>query len=139
MLKKTIDKFDGEYSFLSNFYPCHLTYNGLSFLNSEAAYQGQKCLSRTFEFCKLNPSEAKRLGRRVAIRDDWEKVKGDIMYEICKAKFTQNPELANRLVDTGDAMLIEGNTWGDKVWGVCDGGGQNLLGKILMQIRGEFR
>lgn len=58
--------------------------------------------------------------------------------EICKAKFSQNPDLADKLVATKDAELIEGNTWGDRIWGVCDGIGENRLGKILMRVRAEM-
>ena len=61
------------------------------------------------------------------------------MYSICRAKFTQNPDLLKKLLDTGDAELVEGNTWGDKVWGVCNDEGENRLGKILMRIRSEIR
>ena len=66
-------------------------------------------------------------------------MKYDVMYQVCKAKFLQNPDLARKLVETGDAELVEGNTWGDKVWGVCDGVGENNLGKTLMRIRDELQ
>lgn len=61
------------------------------------------------------------------------------MYEVCRAKFLQNPDLADKLVATGDAELIEGNTWGDTVWGVCNGSGENRLGEILMRVRSEIQ
>lgn len=136
-MNKVIDVFRDKNFFLSNFYTAPVYYQGLWFENSEAAFQSAKCPERMEEFCGLNPSEAKKLGRKMHLRDDWEEVKEDVMYDVCKAKFTQNPDLALRLIHTGDAELIEGNTWGDKVWGVCDGVGQNLLGKILMRIRDE--
>ena len=63
----------------------------------------------------------------------------DIMYNICKAKFTQNETLKTKLLKTGDAMLIEGNTWGDRIWGQVNGVGENNLGKILMRIREELK
>ena len=91
------------------------------------------------EFLSLSPSDAKRLGRRVRLRNDWEDVKDKVMYDICIAKFMQNKNLAQLLIETGDATLIEGNTWGDRVWGVCDGVGENRLGKILMQIRAKMK
>lgn len=108
----SISEFRGEYYFLSNFYSAPVTYNGMCFENNEAAFQAAKCPERMTEFCRLNPSEAKRLGRRVKLRGDWEAVKDSVMYEICKAKFSQNPDLADQLVATKDAELIEGNTWG---------------------------
>lgn len=98
-----------------------------------------KCPSRANEFYLLNPSEAKRLGRRVKLRDDWEEVKELVMYEICYHKFNQNPDIKRMLLNTGDAELIEGNTWGDCIWGVCNGVGNNLLGKILMRVRNELK
>ena len=106
----SISEFRGEYYFLSNFYSAPVTYNGMCFENNEAAFQAAKCPERMTEFCRLNPSEAKRLGRRVKLRGDWEAVKDTVMYEICKAKFSQNPDLADKLVATKDAELIEGNT-----------------------------
>lgn len=88
----SISEFRGEYYFLSNFYSAPVTYNGMCFENNEAAFQAAKCPERMTEFCRLNPSEAKRLGRRVKLRGDWEAVKDTVMYEICKAKFSQNPD-----------------------------------------------
>lgn len=135
----TISNFRGRYYFLSNFYPAPIKYGNHTFLNNEAAFQAMKCPSRANEFYLLDPSEAKRLGRRVKLREDWEEVKELIMYEICYHKFTQNPDIRKMLLDTDDAELIEGNTWGDKIWGVCNGVGENRLGKILMRIRDELK
>ncbi|NWN81082.1 NADAR family protein, partial [Bacillus sp. (in: firmicutes)] len=47
--------------------------------------------------------------------------------------------LKNKLLQTGESILIEGNTWGDKIWGVCNGVGENKLGKILMKVRNELK
>jgi len=88
---------------------------------------------------KLNPSEAKRLGRRVRLRSDWEQVKYDVMLDVVRAKFNQHPDLAQKLLATGDEELVEGNDWGDTYWGVCNGRGKNMLGKILMRVRAELR
>jgi ribA/ribD-fused uncharacterized protein len=88
---------------------------------------------------KLNPSEAKKLGRRVNLRKDWEAVKVKIMEELVRAKFTQNPDLVDKLLATGDAHLEEGNTWGDRIWGTVNDSGANRLGIILMQIRAEIK
>ena len=83
----------------------------------------------------MPPNEAKALRRKVKLRSDWEEIKNDMMYEICLNKFEQNPDLAEKLKATGDAILIEGNTWGDKCWGQVNGEGENRLGKILMRVR----
>lgn len=132
-----INSFKGKYYFLSNFYEAPVTYDGITYQNNEAAFQAQKtlCNNEKIEFSKLNPSEAKRKGRKVTLRPDWEQIKETRMLEICKAKFNQNSDLCDMLIATGNTHLEEGNTWGDKVWGTVDGIGQNRLGKILMDVR----
>ena len=137
-MSNKISEFKGDYFFLSNFFCAPISYSGLTFTNNEAAFQSAKCPERMAEFCNLNPSEAKKLGRQVPLRPDWEDIKDKVMYDVCFAKFAQNPYLAECLRYTGSAELIEGNTWGDRVWGVCNGIGENRLGKILMQIRKEL-
>ena len=134
-----INNFKGKYYFLSNFYEAPVTWNGLTYLNNEAAFQSAKTFYDRERFTNLDPSSAKRLGRRVQLRDDWEDVKNDVMYEICKAKFSQNAELKKKLLETGNKHLEEGNSWGDKIWGTVNGVGENRLGKILMKIREELR
>lgn len=74
MVINKIERFDGNYSFLSNFYEVPLVYKGLRYLNSESAYQGQKDPSRAEEFVDLEAMKSKRLGRKVTIRDDWDSV-----------------------------------------------------------------
>ena len=138
-----IDRFDGEYNFLSNFYECDVVYDGIAYRNSEAAFQAQKTLDMGLreQFGFLNPSEAKKLGRKVFLREDWDEVKDRVMLEICLAKFSQNEDLKKKLLATGDAELVEGNWWHDNCWGnctceKCNGvPGENRLWKILMQIR----
>ncbi len=136
-----IDKFRGKYYFLSNFYNSPVTYLGLTYLNNEAAFHAQKTNNHfdKISFTCLNPSDAKKLGRRINLRADWEEVKRDIMFDICLAKFSQNENLKNILLETGNEYLEEGNTWGDKYWGVCEGEGLNHLGKILMEVREILR
>lgn len=139
----TIDSFRGKYYFLSNFFPAEVTYNGLTYQNNEAAFQAQKTYSKEerIEFTTLEPRDAKRRGRRVRLRRDWEQVKDRIMEEIVRAKFSQNEELKEQLLETGDAQLVEGNRWNDRYWGVDirSGVGENHLGKILMKVRSELR
>lgn len=139
----TIDSFRGKYYFLSNFFPAEVTYSGLTYQNNEAAFQAQKTYSKEerIEFTTLEPRDAKRRGRRVRLRRDWEQVKDRIMEEIVRAKFSQNEELKEQLLATGDAQLVEGNRWNDRYWGVDirSGVGENHLGKILMKVRSELR
>ena len=138
-----IDSFRGKYYFLSNFFPAEVTYNGLTYQNNAAAFQAQKTYSKEerIEFTTLEPKDAKRRGRRVRLRRDWEQVKDRIMEEIVRAKFSQNKELKEQLLATGDAQLVEGNRWNDRYWGVDirSGVGENHLGKILMKVRSELR
>lgn len=136
-----IDLFRGKYNFLSNFYEAPVEVYGLKYLNSEAAFQAQKTLNFAMKqkFTTMNPTEAKRMGKMVILRDDWEDVKVQIMEDVVRAKFSQNPELAQKLIETGDVYLEEGNTWGDRTWGTVNGSGSNLLGQILMKIRDELQ
>ena len=137
-----ISSFRDEYFFLSNFYPVEIKLDGIVYPNAEAAFQAQKTLDveerRKFSMLK-NPVQAKRLGRKVKLRDDWEEVKLDIMTEIVSQKFLQHPHLIEMLLQTGDEELVEGNKWGDRFWGVCKGKGKNHLGKILMKIRDAYK
>lgn len=136
-----INEFRGKYYFLSNFYEAPVTWEGVTYRNNEAAFQSAKVISDEDRklFSTLDPSSAKKLGRHVKLRADWEEVKDNIMYEICLAKFSQNKELNKKLLATGDKHLEEGNTWNDKIWGTVNGVGENRLGKILMRIREELR
>ncbi|MGN1415711.1 MAG: NADAR family protein [Oscillospiraceae bacterium] len=135
-----IDLFRGQYFFLSNFFEAPIIYDDIIYGSSEAAFQAQKTLdiSQRELFTELTPLKAKKRGEQLSLRSDWEKVKLDIMYEICKAKFTQHEELRQLLISTCGEMLIEGNDWGDTFWGVSGGIGENHLGKILMRIRDEI-
>lgn len=136
-----INNFRGKYYFLSNFYSSNVEYEGLTYLNNESAFQSAKLkeVKDREEFCSLDPSTAKRKGRHVKLRDDWEEVKYNIMHDIVYAKFSQNLDLKKKLLATEGEYLEEGNTWGDKIWGTVNGIGENNLGKILMQVREELR
>ena len=91
-------QFRNEYHFLSNFYECPITYEGLTYQNTEAAFQAAKCIgddiSLRNEFVNLTGGEAKRKGRHAPLRTDWETVKLNIMKAIVSAKFKQNPTFA---------------------------------------------
>lgn len=136
-----IDKFTGDYFFLSNYYRVSFDVDGITYLNSEAAFHAYKSTNIGVRkvFGNLSPSIAKHFGRQIELRPDWEDIKLDIMRKVVDAKFSQNPNLRTALLRTGDAMLVEGNTWGDKFWGVCDGTGENHLGQILMELRDQYR
>jgi ribA/ribD-fused uncharacterized protein len=138
---KKIDSFENEFAFLSNFYPSKICYEGIEYPTVEHAFQAAK----TFDFeqrvaiaAAPTPGKAKRMGRRVSLRQDWEEVKDSIMEELVRRKF-KDKHLALLLWSTGEKELIEGNWWNDTYWGVCNGVGRNQLGKTLMKIREEIK
>jgi hypothetical protein len=137
-----IDRFAGPYRFLSNFYPATVVFEGLTYPDVEHAYQSAKTLDMT-ERRRIaalpTPAEAKHAGEALKYRDDWPRIKYQVMLTCVRDKFTRNPALRAELRATGNAYLEEGNTWHDQIWGVYQGQGTNWLGKILMQVRGELR
>lgn len=143
-----INVFDGDYAWLSNFAYSPFECDGWWYPTVEHYFQAAKTLDIQ-EYKSIvaaaTPGQAKRLGRRITLRPDWEKVKDQIMLDAVRLKFTQNDDLRAALLATGDEYLEEGNWWGDRYWGVyyanenADGIGQNKLGQILMQVREEMR
>lgn len=136
-----ITHFRGEYRWLSNFWPVTVTLEGMDFPSVEAAYQAAKTLDlevRAQIAALSRPGEAKRMGRKLNIRDGWDGMKLQVMEDLLRQKFA-DPELRQKLLATGDAHVEERNTWDDRFWGVCDGEGENHLGRLLMLIRDELR
>ena len=139
--------FRGEYQFLSNFYPSRIVFGDLIFDNVEAAFQAAKCQNYTdrLMFQGLTGAEAKKLGRRVNLRSDWEQAKIPIMTELVRQKFGGDPALLDKLIATGDAILVEENMWHDNFYGDCVCTrcrripGQNKLGLILMEVRRQIQ
>lgn len=131
--------FEGVHGFLSNFAESKIELSGHSFQNGEAAFQSFKDLSRMSEFATIRPNQAKRLGRQVNLRADWEQIKDSVMYDVVLAKFSQNDDLKTKLLATNERLLVEGNWWKDKIWGVAEGKGDNRLGEILMRVRKELK
>lgn len=136
-----------DYGCFSNFHSCNVVYDGITYKNSEAAWQAQKTLdvSKRVEFSQLTGAQAKKLGRKTELRSDWEDVKYVLMIDVLRAKFFDNEDLKNILLSTGDAVLIEDTTgWHDNEWGNCNCPkcqniqGKNLLGKALMEVRHEL-
>lgn len=143
-----ITSFTDEYRWLSNFWNAPIKiavaeHGGIivTAATNEHIYQAMKCKYYT-DFAMIlrlpTPGRAKRAGKFIPLREDWEAIKENTMYQINSAKYAQHHDLAQRLLATGDQELIEGNTWGDHYWGVCNGKGANRLGKILMRIRKEL-
>jgi ribA/ribD-fused uncharacterized protein len=138
-LKTVINKFDGEYSFLSNFFPNDLPWN-----TNEHFYQAMKAKDikdTTDIFDSITPNIAKKRGRKAELKDNWNEIKDHVMIVGLWIKFSNNAELRNKLLATGNAELIEENYWHDNYWGNCTCSkcenikGENKLGKLLMIIR----
>lgn len=136
-----ITSFSGEYRWLSNFWYAGVSAFGRIFPTVEHAYQACKSMEpvdwQKIAWCKT-PGDAKRAGRTLKIREDWDQIKLFVMEELLIQKF-QHPHLRQLLLDTGDQEIVEGNTWGDTFWGVCNGVGENHLGKLIMKIRTMIR
>lgn len=136
-----INDFRGKYRWLSNFHLCDIEFEGIIYPSTEHAYQAAKTLDieERKSFLGLTCKEAKKKGMQVKLRDNWDNIKFDIMYQLNKQKYYKYKELAHLLLDTKDEELVEQNTWNDTFYGVCNGIGQNNLGKILMNIRTELQ
>jgi ribA/ribD-fused uncharacterized protein len=133
--------FFGDYRFLSNYHQCPVYFEGLLYPSTENAYMAAKTLdiNQRREFQTIDPKEAKKLGRKISLRADWEDVKFDVMLSVCFDKFWRNKTIRKKLIDTGSAHLEETNHWGDTIWGTNESReGQNNLGLILMDIRSLF-
>jgi ribA/ribD-fused uncharacterized protein len=137
-----IDRFDGKYRFLSNFSPAQVEFEGLTYPSVEHAYQSAKTteleIRKHFADSQISAGFAKKMGKCIELRPDWNEVKDSVMETLLRKKFNP-PNLRTMLLSTGSESLVEGNTWGDTYWGVCRGVGQNKLGILLEKIREELR
>lgn len=131
-----IEEFQGQYRWLSNFWPAPVELDGVTYPSVEHAYQASKTYPEHRElFHTCTAGQAKRLGRQVEMRPEFQDKKVHIMDQLIKQKFAFGTELAECLLDTGNAYIMEGNHWGDTFWGVCHGKGQNFLGRLIMDQR----
>ena len=133
-----IGPFSGEYRWLSNFYPSPFVYGSARYPTAEHYYQAAKATTNEDWHRVMdtgNPGDAKRAGRAIVARAEWEQVKKQVMLAAVLAKFSQNPALGTMLVATGTQHLEEVNTWNDCYWGTVNGRGENWLGRILMMVR----
>ena len=133
-----ITSFRGQNAFLSNFYMIPITWSGEEYPSLEHAYQAIKVEGeeeRERIRTARTPGEAKRIARTCLVNSSWHEVKRSIMHQLVFHKFNSHKYLKERLLATGNAELIEENNWNDTYWGVCNGVGENELGKILMAVR----
>lgn len=136
-----IDWFRDAYGWLSNFHPSTFVFNGKKYPTVEHAFQASKTKEEDLaEMIRTStsPGAAKRMGKIVPLREDWDDVKFSLMRELIHLKF-ENPILRTLLIQTGDAKIVEANTWGDKIWGTFKGEGENMLGVILMEEREKVK
>lgn len=145
-IKTKINKFDGRYAALSNFYDSMICHEYIFYPTVEHYFQAMKSTDlkiRKWIADAPTPGEAKRRGRAIQLRPDWEEVKEQVMLDGLRLKF-KIPALREELLSTQSAELIEGNTWHDNTWGNCscdkckDIEGKNMLGKLLMKVRSEL-
>ncbi len=136
-----IISFTGANSFLSNFYPCEVAFEGKIYKSSEHAYMASKTEDlniREYIAAQSTPGQAKKIGRSIPLRENWNDVRVHYMRTILKSKFSDQV-LYEKLLSTSPHELIEGNTWGDTFWGQCPiDNGKNMLGKLLMELREDI-
>lgn len=134
--------FQGEFRWLSNFWPCVIYHDGVYYPSTENAYQALKFEhpSKRRLIATLDPGQAKRYARsNFTPSPEWLANRVRLMKFVLKKKFERGSELAAKLEETGDRHIEETNHWGDTFWGVCDGVGENHLGRLIMEIREENR
>ncbi len=137
---KSIEKFSGEYRWLSNFWPAEVMLDGVKYPTVEHAYQAAKTTDEQIRAeIQVLPTPGRAKRARVELRPDWEEIKVMVMSRLLVQKFSPGSDLGKQLVATGYVKIIEGNKWKDTFWGVCDGIGKNHLGRLLMAIRRELR
>lgn len=146
-MPNVIARFSGAYRFLSNFYPAPVLWDGIVYPTAEHAFNAGKTAGagdRVLISMASTPAEAKRIGRTVHLRPDWDTVhRYEVMRDVLELKFRAEG-LREQLLATGDAELVEGNDWHDTHWGVCEcrrhsGVGDNHLGRLLMELRAQLR
>lgn len=140
-----IGPFKGEYRFLSNFWEADIILGDTTFPTAEHAFQAAKAVDQPDIYEEIvnasSPKKAKRKGKRPDLPENWYEKKKYVMIDVVTAKFSQNPDLRKKLIDTGTEPIVELNSWGDTYWGAkkSNGEGENTLGKILMSTRSSLR
>jgi ribA/ribD-fused uncharacterized protein len=133
-------QFSGKLAFASNFYEAGFVIDGIYYRTVEHFYQSEKALYQKDKERIRNAEtsgKAKRMGKQIQVRSDWDAVKKVTMSRGVYAKFSQNPDIACKLLAADDSDLVERNSWGDTFWGVDSktGKGEDNLGKILRETK----
>jgi ribA/ribD-fused uncharacterized protein len=135
--ENNVKGFFEDYRFLSNFHVADVWYEGILYPSTEHAYQAAKTLDPKIriDFLSLPCNKAKHKGQEIGLRENWDVIKYDVMFAVVFDKFFRHSDLREKLLATGNKYLEETNHWGDEYYGVCNGIGKNVLGKILIKVR----
>jgi len=138
-----IKQFQKENRWLSNFAPCTIILDDITYRSVEHAYMSAKSDDIKWKhFCRdtYKPGDVKKESKKIKLRNDWDNIKVDVMRRCIDQKFDQEP-YRSKLINTEDQYIQEGNFWGDKFWGVCmkTGVGDNVLGKLIMDKRNKLK
>lgn len=144
-MSNLIDSFRGEWRALSNYSPHPASFEGVAYSTAEHAFAAAKTTDPTWRhqiWLASTPGDAKKIGRKIPLRPGWDAFRHVAMGEILASKFAYEPA-RSALLATGRAILVEGNSWHDTYWGVCEcarceGKGANYLGCHLMALRGAL-
>ena len=136
-----IFRFEGKYGFLSPYHLSMITVDGLRYRDSISAFLSMLCARREEKklLTQMSGTQAVQFWQDAAKLENWEELREYAMLTVQRLKFQQHPDLATRLVATGEAMLIYGLEdlfWGEDLYR-CEG--ENRLGRILMTIRHEIK
>lgn len=140
-------RFNGKFKFLSNFEPCQVEFDGVTYPSTEHAYQAAKTTDLKVRALFLLPNvtagKAKRMAKTMKVREDWNAIRVDLMEGLLRQKFAPGTPLALELVALKDYEICEGNYWHDNFWGSCTCSkcadkGENVLGKLMMKLRDEL-
>lgn len=132
---------DTEHFFLNNKYSCDVFILDRRFGNAEAAYQAHKTKEPQIVniFTTLDAISSQSIGRSVDTYEGWDKDKVRVMLLVVFEKFRQNEDILQKLIATGNQKLEAVSISNEDFWGIADGKGQNILGKILMYVREYFK
>ncbi len=129
------------YAWLSNFYDSPIRWRQREYATAEHLYQAMKATNiedHILVQSAPSPAHAKKAGRSIEMRPDWDMVRLDVMRGVLMLKFARTKVLAKWLLDTGTAPLVETSPH-DRYWGRTPTGGQNKLGQLLVARRSFIR
>ena len=136
--------YEQDFYVLSNFSAFRLFWKGFDFDTSEAVYHWEKFSDPTIRrriFDASSAHDAFKIAEAYSHlrHPNWDDVKVGIMRDILREKAAQHEYVRRKLLATGDRELIE-DSWRDDFWGWGPNrDGQNMLGKLWMEVRAELR